>query len=610
MWTFFAVSTLLLTSSLGLWAAVCHSRRSLILGSLILAVAQVTAALILLGLISQLNQIAVVFLISTGSALQIVLCQKSLLRALREIAESLRLTTRSARRSPTLVVGLGILFISMLLILWLGILLPPTDWDGLAQNLPMAAFHIQNENIWAIDTPYRGIRAYPQGGALLLAYTILLTGDDTLADLVQFPFWALGTLAIYALARKVGAGRSASFLGALMFATAPVTMLQARAAYFDLEVAAISLVSLALAIDDQLGTVWRSLIVGLGMGLLIGLKYAGAIHALVLLMLLGWALLYDRVGVKTTAIGLGVAIIACIAIGGCWYFFNLVHYQNPFWPMQITLNGQMLLPGVWTTDEFYQEALPSSLREMPGWLRPITIWREAAAHYTADMRLGGLGPLWFALGGPSLIFFAIQTLQQPSSRKWGILFYFLATLLLTPANWHTRYVLASIGVTGVCVATMLEVFNKIGWRLLSATIVLLASLMLFMAPAHGEASATDVLRNLSLPSRMRRTAFMNQVPAMDEALRWSEQNIPAGTTIAYGWGGVILYPLFGPGLQNKLVYAESSIDHLDNSRQKITCPDFLVVRRGSPEALRAEQGGARSVFTSEKYTIFKGMPCE
>lgn len=601
---------IVLFGALSVWASVCRSIRSLIVGGAVLAVAQITMTLIVLGLLSQLNRPSVLLLNLALGVLQIILGRTALLRAFRGIAGSLIAGTRFIFHSPLMMISLGMLLLAMLMMLWLGVVLPPTDWDGLAQNLPMAAFHLQEGNIWPIETPYRGIQAYPQGGALLLAYVMLLAGNDLLADLVQFPFWLLGTCAIFALARELGAGRSASFLGALLFAAAPVTMLQARAAYFDLEVAALSLALLALALDRKLDAVWRSLIVGAGMGLLIGLKYAGVIHALIILTILVGVMVSDKVAGKRVLLLSGGALLACVAIGGWWYFFNFAYHQNSFWPMQVQLGGRVLLPGVWTTDEFYQGALPASLAEMSGLYRLITIWQEPASHYTADMRLGGLGPLWFVFGVPGLVVFAVQTIRRPSVRGWSVLFYIVATFLLTPANWHTRYVLASVGAGGACVAVMLDAFDGIGRRALVVTIVGLASLTLLIVPAHGEATVADVVRNSLLTPALRRTVLMDRVPAMDEALRWSELNIPAGSTVAYGWGGVVLYPLFGSGLQNKLVWIDPDPNRLNVGLRGKECPQYTVVRAGSAEEANAVLSGAPKIFASNKYIVFKVVACE
>lgn len=610
MWVFFVVSIIVLLGALSSLASVCRSPRGLVLGSAVLAVAQIKITLIVLGLLSQLDRPAVVVLSVALSVLQIILGRASLFRALREIAGGFIAGARLILRRPLMVIGLGALSVGMLMMLWLGVILPPTDWDGLAQNLPMAAFHIQEGDIWPIETPYRGIRAYPQGGSLLLAYVMLLAGNDLLTDLVQLPFWLLGTFAIVALARELGASRSASIWGALLFAAAPVTILQARAAYFDLEVAALSLALLAVVLDRKLNAVWRSLIVGAGMGILIGLKYAGVIHALIILAILAGVMICDKVSMKTILALIGGALIACLAVGGWWYLFNFVYHQNPFWPMQVQVGGRLLLPGVWTTDEFYQGALPASLAEMSVLSRLITIWREPTSHYTADVRLGGLGPLWFALGGPGLLVFAAQTIRRPTIRRWSVLVYVVGTFFLTPANWHTRYVLASVGAVGACVAVMLDAFDGISRRALSATVVGLASLVLLMVPAHGEASVADVMRNALLPPTLRRTVLMDGVPAMDEALRWAELNIPAGSTVAYGWGGVILYPLFGPELRNRLVYVDPSMDRPDVLLREGRCPQYAVVQAGSAEELSALRKGALKIFASNKYAVFRVMDCE
>jgi len=622
-----ALTFLVLLGATGAWSLTRPALRNLLLGGGILAAAQITGTLIVLGLLGQLSRLPVISINAAISLLLIALTRKSLLRALRELLAGLRKFGQMLSRTPLLLAATAVLLLAMLWTLWLGYVLPPTDWDGLAQNLPMAAFHVQNGDITPIETPYRGIRAYPQGGALLLAYTMLLSDSDTAVDLVQFPFWLIGTLAVYALGRALAAGRANALAGALLFAAAPVVMLQARTAYFDLEVAAVALAALALLLDGQVNPLPRAFVAGAAAGLLAGLKYAGLIYAAILLALLVLALLDGRTPRRQLTAGLASYVGAALVLGGCWYIWNIAGYQNPLWPMQLDLGGHTILPGVWTSGTFYEGAAPELIAARPYLTSLIAVWREPTARYAADIRLGGLGPLWFALGIPALLLFTGQAIRrlfhrqgasilsggrgQPRSQskdafraaapssmlllpQWSLLLFILATFLLTPANWHTRYVLAPIGATGACVAVMLEQFARPLQAMLRGLAAALACLMLLAVPVHGAGTAMDVIRNMQLPPDLRRTVFMDDIPAMQDALRWAEQNIPAGSPVLYGWEGVILYPLFGVSRQNELHYFGSGIGG-----------DFAVVRAGSIEAAAALQDARwTQVFAAGSYVVF------
>ncbi len=589
-----ALTLLVFLGALGAWSLTRPTPRTLLLGGGVLAATQITGSLVALGLLGQLSRLPVIAVNAAASLLLIVLTRKSLLHALLTQRASLRDFGHMLRVTPALAIATAVLLLAMLWTLFLGLVLPPTDWDGLAQNLPMAAFHVQNGDIAPIETPYRGIRAYPQGGALLLAYTMLLSGSDTAVDLAQFPFWLMGTLAVYALARTLAASRANALAGALLFAAAPVVMLQARTAYFDLEVAAIALAALALLLDQQVGLRSRAFVAGAAAGLLADLKYAGLIYALVLLVLLVLALVVERIPGRTAGAAVAVYLGAALVLGGCWYAWNIAGYQNPLWPMQLDLGGRTILPGVWTSGTFYEGAAPELIAARPYLASLIAVWREPTARYAADVRLGGLGPLWPALGLPALLLFTGQTLRRPTLLQGSLLLFILATFLLTPANWHTRYVLAPIGATGACVAVMLEQFARPLQAMLRGLAAAFACLMLLVVPVHGTGAAVDVIRNVQLPPDWRRTAFMADVPAMNDALRWAEQNIPAGSRVLYGWEGVILYPLFGADRQNELHYFGSGASG-----------DFAVVRAGSAEAAAALQDAAwTQVFASGSYLVF------
>ncbi len=344
-----ALTLLVFLGALGAWSLMRPTPRTLLLGGGVLAATQITGSLVALGLLGQLSRLPVIAVNAAASLLLIVLTRKSLLHALLTQRASLRDFGHMLRVTPALAIATAVLLLAILWTLFLGLVLPPTDWDGLAQNLPMAAFHVQNGDIAPIETPYRGIRAYPQGGALLLAYTMLLSGSDTAVDLAQFPFWLMGTLAVYALARTLAASRANALAGALLFAAAPVVMLQARTAYFDLEVAAIALAALALLLDQQVGLRSRAFVAGAAAGLLADLKYAGLIYALVLLVLLVLALVVERIPGRTSPVQ---PSRSTSVRPWCWAAAGMPGIspgiRTRCGPCSWDLGGRTILPGVWT----------------------------------------------------------------------------------------------------------------------------------------------------------------------------------------------------------------------------------------------------------------------
>ncbi len=585
-----------------LWLPARPSARGLLLGGAVLATALVTGIMVVAGLFGQLNR-GVILLALLAVFAAAAFSARTRIREFVQQARKSRPARPRLRLSPLPAVLLLAFAVCALLVLFLGIALPPTDWDGLAQNLPMAAFHAQAGNIFPTDTPYRGIRAYPQGGALLLAFDLILEQADILADLVQFPFWLLGGLAVYALARELGAQRANGLFGAAVFAAAPVAILQARSAYFDLEIAALALAALALLLNRRLAFVQRGLIVGCAAGLLAGLKYAGLIYAALLAALFLGAGLAERRPKGEVLRGIALFAACAVALSGVWYLFNWRAFGNPFWPMELKVGSWTIFPGVWTAESFYVDAKPAQISGLPPFEALVAVWREPVSVYAADVRTGGLGPLWFAFGPLSVLAFVAMTFRRPTYVRVAVLVFAVAAFALTPANWHTRYVLASVGAVGACAALVLQQLRRKPQAAAQTVLVILAVLSLLLVPALGSPSIGEVGRNLALPSYERASALMTNVPAVDPAHAWVHENVAPGSTLGYGWGGVVLYPLFRPTLANRLIYVPPGPNYRAALQQ--VGASHLVTRAGTDDAAAADAERLRAVFRTPTYIIYE-----
>jgi hypothetical protein len=163
-----------------------------------------------------------------------------------------------------------------------------------------------------------------------------------------------------------------------------------------------------------------------------------------------------------------------------------------------------------------------------------------------------------------------------------------ATLfVLTPVNWTTRYILAPVAIGGVAAGWLLSQLE--GWprRLLSGLMVLGAAYSFGLVLAFGPITAQQAALFGQLPSAERRASLSGIVPANDEAMRWFDQNVPAGATVAYGWGKVILYPFWGSFDEHNFVFVPPSdpanwFDHLRQLRVQ-----YLIVDLDSAEAQAA-----------------------
>jgi hypothetical protein len=160
--------------------------------------------------------------------------------------------------------------------------------------------------------------------------------------------------------------------------------------------------------------------------------------------------------------------------------------------------------------------------------------------------MAGLGPLWFAFGPVSAIAFLALTARRPTYARAALLVFAIAAFALTPANWHTRYVLASVGAVGACVAVVLQQLRRVPQALAQTVIVLVACLSLILAPALGSPSVAELGRNLALPPEERASALMSGVPAVDAAHAWVHNNVPPAPRSPTGGAGSCCTRFSGP----------------------------------------------------------------
>lgn len=592
--------------SLALWARSQPRGANILLGGALLSGVQMLSIVLALGWLGHLRREPILGLTVLVNVVLVCSNPRGLGLLLRHLLSDIHTSLADLKQSKAattiLVISLG----AWIWIFGLGVLLPPTDFDGLAQNIPIAAFHLQEGNLARIETPYRGIHAYPANGALWIAWSMLVAGEDSLIDLVQLPFWLLGALAVYHLARLAAATRKNAMLGSAIFIFAPVVILQARAAYFDLMLASMVLAALALIADRQLSIRYAAAAVGSALGVILGLKYAGAINAIPLGLLLLLRIYLERRALSRAAlVDLAVAALPALILGGYWYLGNWHDLGNPFWPMTVQLGGLRLFDGVWTVNAFYENTEPGGLIGLPYPLLLWNIWREPTSFYGPDMRLGGLGPLWFAIGLPCAVFYLAQSLRHRDRMGLMTLGFAGVVFVLTPANWHTRYVIAPMALSGVAVAVLLGQMGRWLSITLSVLIVVHSIYSAGVALACGPVTAADVARFARLPAPERLAIFADNAAAVQPALRWFDRNVPETTTIAYGWGGVIFYPFWKGAPTRKVIYVPPTDPPFWFDALRRHNAEFLITRQGSREAnAAAREPRFRTIYLDSTYAIY------
>jgi hypothetical protein len=202
-------------------------------------------------------------------------------------AGRLRSFWRTASRGERLLAGAtaGLVLVELLIAL----LAPPNNFDSQTYHLPKVEHWVAqgNLNFWPTAI-HRQVTLAP-GAEYLLLHLRLLTGGDTLYNLVQ---WAagVGCLVIASrIAAQLGGDRRAQLITAFLVATTPMVALQATSTQTDLVVAAWTGCVATLVLDalTRRATAGSALGLGVATGLAAVTKTTGLLAAGPLLVLWG-----------------------------------------------------------------------------------------------------------------------------------------------------------------------------------------------------------------------------------------------------------------------------------------------------------------------------------
>jgi len=225
-------------------------------------------------------------------------------------------TLRDALREPILAVLAAAVAVGLVYSAALATLTPPNDWDAMTYHLARAAFWIQQNAVaYVPDTLVLRINVNPPNAEIGTLFTMLLSGGDRYAGLVQYVAMLATAVAIYGIARRTGLDHRAAVFGTLVFLTLPVVALQSSTALNDVVVASF----LVTATYFLLGESKVELALGgLALALAIGTKFT----ALIALPLVALVVLLGQPRRRWPAVALGA--VAGVGLGSYWLIVNLV----------------------------------------------------------------------------------------------------------------------------------------------------------------------------------------------------------------------------------------------------------------------------------------------
>jgi 4-amino-4-deoxy-L-arabinose transferase-like glycosyltransferase len=320
----------------------------------------------------------------------------------------------------------------------------PGNWDVLAYHLARVAYYIQHNSLNAFPANYWAVIVHPKISAILMTYVFLAFGMSArLTQLVQFAAYLLTMLAIYGIARFLGAARKASVFAALLFGLLPICIMEAVTGQNDLLQTAYLGMCLYSLLAYRAYREWKYLcLTAVTVALAIGVKSSifGVLPSLLpltLLALVPVARQAPRRFARDLAIGMAALCVAVTLITlPAGYLENVRLFHNPFGPMAVrkkhSFEGhshyEMLVGGSLNLLRYASDFLVcDGMKPGPTIDRITQVTRDDEHTLLAwlgmhpEIRLGTRGDFYFDFDDPNR-----STLAHENRSYWGVLGFLLA----------------------------------------------------------------------------------------------------------------------------------------------------------------------------------------
>jgi hypothetical protein len=543
-----------------------------------------------------------------------------------KIAELLKII----KKDLVLACILCLFILSIIWMIFLGYLFPSYTWDALWYHLPIVGYIMQSGAIREVSNNSfidQFINIFPKNIELFFLWNVIFLKSDVITDLSQLLFTIVGVLAVYGLALKLRINKKYALYSSLLFFFTPIMILQSTTNYVDVAISVLFLIAVNLLIDSDYKiqgdteTVTFNIrrrkllifIAGLCTGILLGAKGSGPLFVVVLsvVVLIQEFIRHSYTNSKKIKILLKsfnfyvlYFFLPVLLMGGYWYIKNWVVYGNPVYPIEISFLNVTIFKGLY---QGIIEPAPEIIKKLSFFTRPLYVWTENIKYYLYDSRLGGLGPLWFILFLPSILFSFIYSVVK---RKYDfIIVSVIITMvfLVYPRNWNPRYVIFIVGLGALSFGIALDYFSNKGS--IPKIIALVLTVYTFGTANSPCVTPKKIKEFLHRPTEDRtigwHAPFNIDLHARQEYgyWIWISRNITEGDILAYTFEPLFLSPLWNKAFSNKIVYIKSKTykEWLKNLNKNNVM--YILVKNMSQEDkwIRKEMG----LFSSLAWTGIK-----
>lgn len=270
----------------------------------------------------------------------------------------------------------------------IGTALPSIGIDTLTHHLPNISEWIRSGTVWRVDQyiPLLANGNYPQNGDVVFLSIVEPWHNDFGVRPANLPFVAASAVAIYAIARELGAPKAAGITAGAIFAALPVVTVNAYDGAMTDYVMTATLGAGALFLLRHRRTALRSdlVLAGLGLGLAFGTKWYAVPTAAIVLVVWAVASLVARRRVGAVA-AQGAALVGLILLaGGFWLIRNWVVSGNPVAPVKVAALGQVIFDA---PVDFLRECAGYTIADYAG--KP-SVWDQIYSAWRANYGVPGL----------------------------------------------------------------------------------------------------------------------------------------------------------------------------------------------------------------------------
>ncbi len=441
-----------------------------------------------------------------------------------------------ALAEPSSLPLLLVLVIALALASVAAYLLPVWQWDSLGYHLPFVNFVLQGGGLEGLpkDVPY--LSTYPRNVELLFVAWRALLPDDRLVDFGQLPLGLLGAAAVAGCARELGARRPDAIVAGTLWLLIPAVYLQLPTNYIDVASAAYFLLAaFFLLAPTSSATLCCA---GMASGLFLGSKPSAPPAAALLALLL----LVAAYRARRLRLGFAAVLLAG-ALGLEAYAGNLLRHQNPVWPAIVEL-GPLRLPGTITLKELLSSG--AGAQKVHGALpwRIVQSWTSLDALPAFDMRVGGLGVLFWAMALPAVYLVARRRRLLPLALA--------VAACATPDPAVARYILPLPGLVFAAGSAALGLFPGAHRVAMHVALAALGSLnLLYAAPGlSGEGPPLWRYVRMSWSERARAVGANGSPAAFIDA----RERLRAGEAAAYDRSLWLPYLMWRSDLSNRVIF--------------------------------------------------------